>query len=284
MAKTPHCPICENTDTALHITHADMLIYRCKACGMMFQDYNLIKGKNFDQTYAQNPHYLRAANSIAAGVMNRLGEKFGGGFKNLTILEIGTGSGALAASLTANGTIFQGIEPSNFFYRYSLERFPILNGIIENCSLEKAHLEKAKFDLIIMVDTLEHIPAPVLFLKIIKSYLKPSGFLYIEVPNEASLKLKGLIRKLFNFYSRYPTHEGHINLFTGKTLSITLLNAGFSFQLDQFSILDDYERMKIVFQGRFKPLALALSLFFKLSKLDIVLRQGNLSAGARIAK
>jgi 2-polyprenyl-3-methyl-5-hydroxy-6-metoxy-1,4-benzoquinol methylase len=250
---------------------------------MMFQDPEqmgilLTKIKESEQ-YAMCSANPVLATSIAAKTIERIKILFKNGLKDLKVLEIGTGKGNLAALLIENEVNYKGIELSPFLFQEVMRSHPELKGKVQDCPLDEASFQKEYFDLIVIVDTFEHIPYPVEFLEKLKVYLRMEGVLYLEVPNESMLRCKGFLRCQLNTYSGYPTQTGHVSLFKKNTLKRVLKKANLEIaKVYQLSILGDYERMKTIFGNRAPTLIKFVSGFFKLTRIDIFLQQGNLVA------
>lgn len=94
------------------------------------------------------------------------------------VLDIGSGTGRLLYLLKWRGWNVLGIEPTTHYAEFAnrVLKVPTINGFIEDVKLEK------KFDLVIMLDVLEHIADPIKILKKVKSLMKKDGRLYIVVP------------------------------------------------------------------------------------------------------
>jgi len=90
--------------------------------------------------------------------------------------------------------------------------------------IEKTDIPLGSLDLITVFQTLEHIEDPINFLQIIGKYLKPEGYLCIEVPN-----IQDALISIFNVgaYSDFYFKEPHLFYFSPKTLSMILKKAGF---------------------------------------------------------
>ena len=91
-------------------------------------------------------------------------------------------------------------------------------------ALSSAGLAQASFDVVCALQTLEHVPDPIAFVRDIGSYLKPGGVLYIEVPN-----LADPLRSLYGntAYERFYFHEAHLFYFSAKSLLTVMRRAGF---------------------------------------------------------
>jgi len=259
-----------------------MEIYKCGNCTMMFQDPRKLKvllSKFDDELYSQYFSQLDLAVEVAKTSLLRIENIFKEGLQQVKVLEVGTGRGVLASLFLKKKADYLGIEPSTFFYNDALKNFTELQGKVRNCCLEEAELNKKPFDLVVIIDTLEHIPYPCELLTKLKTYLRPGGVVYIEVPNESLLRCKGFLRRSLNMYSGYPTHMGHVNLFTKSTLKRTLEIVDLDIRnVYQMSILGDYNRMKSVFGNKVPVLIRSITSFFRITKLDLVLQQGNLAA------
>ena len=73
---------------------------------------------------------------------------------------------------------------------------------------------KGKYDFVFLLDVIEHVPKPVEFLAASRFYLKPGGFVIINVPAMPST------------YSKYDIVAGHIRRYTKAGLSSEILAAG----------------------------------------------------------
>ena len=100
--------------------------------------------------------------------------------------------------------------------------------------LEQSGLEEGSFDVVCAYQTLEHVPDPIAFLKMLGRYLKKDGKLVIEVPNRHDPLIS-----LYNNegYKPFYYHRAHLFYFSGNALLDTLQQAGFA---GQVSYSQDY--------------------------------------------
>ena len=146
------------------------------------------------------------------------------------------------------------------------------NECVENLGLEKNH-----FDLILAVDVLECVSYPVVFLSALRNFLKKNGKIYLEVPNEKSLRLRAAVRRILKLHGKMPVHPGHVNFFTPKTLEKTISFSGYDpVLLRQYSIASDNYRMESTLKQNFAWTAGLLSKFLMVSKIDLMFGLGNL--------
>lgn len=129
------------------------------------------------------------------------------------VLEVGSGIGCTVMNFCMAGFSAKGIEPGEGFAEFSRTR---MHADIRRCSLSELP-PVAEYDLVLLVHVLEHLPSPTDALTRIARLLRPSGKLYIEVPN-------------FNAPHAAPGkqfHFAHIYNFTPATLRMVAAKTGF---------------------------------------------------------
>ena len=262
-----------------------MTLRRCRACGFIFQpeasrvlaDRALLDGL-YAEYVATVPLHLR----LNSARVEKLKKIAGGSLAGKRVLEIGPGTGALGHLIAGAGADYRAVEPFGVCYEAAVAAFPELRPLIHRGPFGTAGFAEDSFDLVVMTDTLEHIPEPREFLSGLIRFIGPSGRLYVEVPNESIFPLKAFVRRLFGMYGRgYPTNPEHRSLFTPRTLALLLKRCGYhALGVEEDSVWGDPTRMRIAFGGR-PPLAVTLgSWFFRLTKLDLALGQGVIAATA----
>lgn len=93
-----------------------------------------------------------------------------------------------------------------------------------NTPVEETDLPHKYFDVIFCLQTMEHMPDPIAFLKSIKPYLKDGGMVYIEVPN----RQESLLSIYHNAaYDDFYYHKPHLFYYTPKTLKALFKKAGY---------------------------------------------------------
>jgi SAM-dependent methyltransferase len=115
-------------------------------------------------------------------IMDQLHSLFMNKHKKPLLLDVGCGTGK---NLIDFSEFFEtygvdaSIEAINFCRRRGLNNIKILDSF--NTKLIKNPFHK-KFDMITMLDVLEHIQNDIQYLKIIKKWLKKDGMLFLTVP------------------------------------------------------------------------------------------------------
>lgn len=135
--------------------------------------------------------------------------------KNKTVLEVGCGDGNFLSLLKERNVTVWGNEPSAPFRKLALNRKLEVDELFVN---ENYFHPNAPFDAVVSREVMEHVPAPVEFLKNIRKILKPEGCVLIEVPNfEKALKD-------LRYYDMFPDH---LSYFTRESLTAAMLISGF---------------------------------------------------------
>lgn len=103
----------------------------------------------------------------------------------MKVLDIGCGTGDLLAYLQSRGFNVTGIEPSQEAASRAQERGLTVHetnlaDFVGSCRDGK----HPKFDLITMVNVLEHVSNPVEILQTVKPLLESRGCIYLRVPND----------------------------------------------------------------------------------------------------
>ena len=132
------------------------------------------------------------------------------------ILDVGCWDGSLLNCLPDNW-IKHGVEPNCI--AADRARGKKIN-IFQN-QIEKTDFKDQKFDLILLIDVMEHLSKPLLCLAKIRSILKPKGELIILTGNTESFGCRFFKR---NWY--YYHYDSHIRFFNKDNLSLLLNQSG----------------------------------------------------------
>lgn len=278
-----NCPLCGSDGTSPCFSRLDMVVRRCGSCGMMFQGPDSAARRNralIDEIYREYIGHPEQHLRLNSARLPRLLEFFGGSLKGLRVLEIGAGNGTLGSLLSDAGADYTGLEPLELCREAALGLFPRLAGRLVPEAFAPGLFPAASFDAIISTDTFEHMDEPLTCAAALPALLKPGGKVYLEVPNEALLGLKGRLRVALGMYGKgYPTNPEHASLFTKRSLETFLRSAGLRpVNIFQDSVWGNPARIKLAFNGSPPLPVLAASWFFYATKLDLLLGQGVLAA------
>jgi len=193
-------------------------LLRCNACGLIFAKqakglkYYADKYVNMvDEEYLHEEKGRRLANI-------KVLEKIGRYKKNGKLLEIGCANGFFLDEARRRGWEVCGIEISRWAADYAKNKLGL--NIIRK-DIAAAEFPDRYFDVIVMLDVIEHLPDPKYVLLEIRRILKDDGILYISTPNIASLISRMLKAKWWGI-NRY-----HLYYFSKNTLEKMIDASGF---------------------------------------------------------
>src|SRR5262249_26617361 len=213
-------------------------VARCLTCPMWFKlltDPNGIP-KAYPGEYggdALAEEYLlgRAARAVFQEALANV-ESRGNGTR-LRLLDIGAAQGALLEEAARLGFDAEGVDHCED----NVQRACAKGLKVKHLSVEDLDDESA-FDVITMMDIIEHLPNPVDVLKRVARALKPGGELVVYTPNHRAAVVL-LARGLHACGIRFPVREifgrNHICFFDDQSLPRALTSTGFTLRaLRQF--------------------------------------------------
>jgi SAM-dependent methyltransferase len=202
---------------------------KCVACGLTFLNpmptESYLSGAYPEDYYAYQPVVSKQGKSpilenfknLVGGMIVRSARTCDPKFeKPGTILDIGCGAGAFLAEMRKKGWQVRGVEiDRRAAERGQLEGLDIFAGTID-----KANYPSAGFDYVRSNHSFEHIHNPREVLAEIHRLVKPTGFLFIGVPN-----VNGWMARFYGTYWWYlgaPVHPfGYSPITLGRLLKET---------------------------------------------------------------
>jgi 2-polyprenyl-3-methyl-5-hydroxy-6-metoxy-1,4-benzoquinol methylase len=189
------CPLCRSTRASLHAVAQDIEyftssqkfhFFRCEACDVLFVSPML--HDRLDEIYPDNYYSFRPGK---AGLVQRaklaLDQRMFGAIlrqipgPSLAVLDVGGGTGWLLGSVMAS-------DPREMVAQI-VDIDPLAKGVAEKAGyryflgpIEKFETEK-KYDLILMLNLIEHVRRPDEVLAKARSMLSRNGSLLIKTPN-----------------------------------------------------------------------------------------------------
>jgi SAM-dependent methyltransferase len=188
-------------------------LHKCKNCGFI-QCTDLEKVLHFYEEL-EDPGYESSRNERKLQE-KRLIKTFSK-FKNSgKLLDIGAGSGIMIEAAIEAGFDAVGVEPSKWLYNNALKRnLPIFQGIFPNINTP------GPFDVISLVDVIEHVTNPADLLNEINKALAEDGILVVVTPDVSSIAARILKFKWWHY------RFAHIGYFSRKNLRYILEKNGF---------------------------------------------------------
>ncbi len=136
------------------------------------------------------------------------------------ILDVGCGDGKFLWALDPNRWLRTGVEASRDTLAIVRQRMPLLQLLAGDVYSES--LGESGFDAITFWHVLEHLPQPRNVLRRTSALLKPGGWLFVSLPNLASLQA-GLFRQFWYPFGDVPRHIHH---FSTRSLDLLLDEVG----------------------------------------------------------
>lgn len=227
------CAICGADDGVLVIAKAKdpylgymhpLEVVVCRQCGLCYMRKRPGPGflaAAYQDQYTgreqQEPDaYYRIRKSQAAvSIANWLAARLGNPSQAGKLLDVGSGGGMFLMEMASRNWQVSGIEPHPGFARYCRQE---LGLNIWNGSLEEFPGESNSFDLVTMIQVLEHISDPRKVLGVCHQLLKPYGQLLVEVPN---------VSRVTTFRKGGFFRADHLYYFSYRALARLLAEVGF---------------------------------------------------------
>jgi SAM-dependent methyltransferase len=228
----PECPICQSSTVFIGtkrgaMRREDFHLVRCQGCSLAFisnpwteyaeiysQDYYCGKGADplIDYQFELDCPQSTIRVFEWAGLLRVVASMLAIG-QTTTWLDYGCGNGGLVRYLNQNSACKAvGFEEGWIADRARQKGIPILT------SAEIA-AQNACYDVITLIEVLEHVTDPVAVLKEVRRLLRPGGVLFLTTGN-AEPHRNALLQW------SYLTPEIHISLFEPRTIAIAMERAG----------------------------------------------------------
>lgn len=143
------------------------------------------------------------------------------------ILEIGCHTGGFSRYLMTQGHTVLGVD--NDESAIKVARDAGVNAICRDVSEDGAlaFLDR-QFDVLLLMDVLEHLPRPDVVLSRLRTAVKPGGDVLITGPNVAYWRVRlDLLRGKFNYEDAGIMDRTHLRFFTAETWSALVSQAGY---------------------------------------------------------
>lgn len=134
------------------------------------------------------------------------------------LLDVGAASGVLVEEASASGFDAVGVEPS----RPLAQRARDAGQQVLTGTLPHPELDGQEFDVVTLVDVIEHVDAPIDLLERCRAQLRAGGRLVVVTPDSRSVAARVLGRR---WWHRRLAHVGY---FDRSTLTRALGEAGFA--------------------------------------------------------
>jgi len=154
-------------------------VVKCNAC-QLIQPKHVLKSEHIGNFYSGliDEAYLKSSQMRGESNFNQVFPLIKSFIHSDTqLLEVGAGSGALLKCLKSHVKDLEGIEPNKAFCEYAKET----NIKLYATDLD-SFLTQKRYDVIIALDVIEHVPSGHAFLEKLYALLKPNGVAIIGTP------------------------------------------------------------------------------------------------------
>jgi len=232
----PVCEICEGKKFKLvtnRIREGEGRIVKCESCGLVIQDLGWDEKKLRD--YYEKEY--QTTNSLVLGESQGPEKHFADRMKTIgsvfekvkpflrhesRVLEVGCGAGELLSLIKPLVKHCVGVELNTPFVDFMKAHLKIdaYAEDVNNLKLDE------KFDLVISISTLDHLPNPLKTLVSMKKLLASSGRIYVEVPNIDEALNHLLPPSTRAKYNEFFWHRAHLFYFSKETITALFKKAG----------------------------------------------------------
>ena len=211
------CPACCSLLYRNMGSKDEYAMLQCSTCRVIFLN---VPAGNDAVTELYDRYYERARFEIpaaAAASLERLVKSTEPFRKTNRWLDVGYGEGGLLGIAQHHAWNCYGKEVSPQALGYGQEQGWTVTNVEDD-----PRFPDAGFDVVTMIEFLEHVPAPDLFLHAAARWLRPGGLLYITTPNAESLN-----RRLLGLQWSVFSPPEHVTIWTARGLRLAMTNAGF---------------------------------------------------------
>ena len=230
-----NCPLCQATTSVQLGQEWSLNIVQCTECSLVYVTPRLREPeKNY---WGDKEAALRKYGPIFAGLRPHNRDR---GYEDHLariralkptgrLLDIGTHCGFFLRTARNQGWDLYGIEPSPTNAALAREHFG-LN--VQTGYLEDGAFPAEFFDVVTLIDVLEHVPTPVALLQTVRRVLKPGGLLFVKVPNVHWNLLKYRLLSKSPWRGSFDFFDGreHVVQYSQATLTKLLAQAGLQVQ------------------------------------------------------
>jgi 2-polyprenyl-3-methyl-5-hydroxy-6-metoxy-1,4-benzoquinol methylase len=240
------CPLCAHLelDTVYDLTGVSFvdampgLIVRCASCAMVFKHLNdpediptAYTGECGDDETAQTYLLGEAARNLFRVALAETKQRQPADRPHL--LDVGAGPGILIEEARRMGFEAEGIDHCEINVAAARGK-----GLSVRLAAAEDMDERDAFDVITMMDIIEHVPDPLRILNAAWRALRPGGELVVYTPNHRAAVVT-FAKVLYRLGVQYPIQElfgrNHICFFDHRSLPLALKTAGFEMRaLRQF--------------------------------------------------
>lgn len=189
---TGKCPACLSEKSVSAGAKNEYSINQCAACRTLFAEVAFEDEKTAGEVQELYDHYYDAAkfdlHPAVAISLQKVMDSFEAFRQTGKLLDIGFGEGGLLRVAEKNNWACYGTELSPQSLKYGEEQ----GWTVSKDALNDSRFPKEGFDVVTLIELIEHVPNPDDFLQTAYSLLCPGGLLYLTTPNTQSINRRWL--------------------------------------------------------------------------------------------
>lgn len=230
-------------------------IFRCQECGVVFEETSLMREKilNYYSDWRDQVYEDERQNRTLA--FKRIVSKIREFRPSGKLLDVGCATGTLLVEAKNSGYEVYGIESSFWASKIAQKKYHlnVTTGFIERSDFAEEY-----FDIVTLIDVIEHLYNPKLTLQKISRLIKKGGVICIVTPNIESFAAKVFREKWWHI------RPCHFFYFSSKTMNALLKTTGFEIIL--FRTYKWYLSISYLFQRALKLLSFQKGLNIEILK------------------
>ncbi len=231
-------PIAVGEDFEYHTTRDTWRMVRCRRCRLLYLNPRPARAA-LDDIYPASyhafdfePERFGLIHAVRTRLEARRLRRWCRGLpKSARILDVGCGDGFHLQVLRRHGRPgwqLEGVDPSE----QAVEAARAAGLTVHEGTVEAVGLPPARYDLALMIMTIEHVPDPPATLEAVRRLLKPRGRLIVVTDNADTLDFRVFRRRHWGGY-HFPRH---FHLFDARTLGAVAEAAGFGVRRMQTAV------------------------------------------------
>lgn len=227
LASQSACPVCDESRCSIResmplkkdVLGGRLLIATCDACGAVFQPLRPTN-EQLAQWYQYMGEHERnfTLTPLVERRLERLVRRFATARKTNRLLEIGCGGGLLLQIANRLGWDTYGTEISPSL---CARLRPTMGKRLWEGDFREAGFAKHSFDVVAMIEVIEHLTEPLAYVVAARELLRPGGLLFLTTPNYGGISSRVLADRW------RAVGDEHLNYFDPSSICRLLRRAGF---------------------------------------------------------
>lgn len=218
------CPICERSEGEPLYLEGPFQMVRCTSCQFVFLNPRPTRDSLFcfyQQYLPEEGSSIESWEKMMRPVFHRATHLLQNYRSEGRVLDVGTGFGFFLVEMKKRGWEVTGVEVSQKAIDYARE---VLGLAIHPGPLEKVNFPAGYFDAVTGFYVIEHLPAPISFLKECYRILKPGGLLLLRYPHTTPIKT---LLHFLGIQNRLYDLPAHLSDYSPKMIQRCLERVGF---------------------------------------------------------